>query len=62
MTQNDAGAKDDAAPPEDPARRPEETGFVLDDQLRSAATPFLYLLSSLSIMLAAYFLYSLFHG
>ena len=39
-----------------------DTGFVLDDELNSAATPFLYLLASLVTAVAAYFLYSLLHG
>ncbi len=62
MRENCTGPKSDAVPPEDPARTTEETGFVLDDELCSAASPFLYLLSSLLIALTAYFLYSVLHG
>jgi hypothetical protein len=62
MGGNGTGDKDDAVRPEDAASTTEETGLVLDDELRSAATPFLYLLSSLSIAVAAYILYSVLHG
>ncbi len=62
MAENSTGAKDDAVPPEAPAGTTEESGLGLDDELRSAASPFLYLLSSLLIALAAYFLYSVLHG
>ncbi len=62
MRENCTGPKSDAVPPEGQARTTEETGLVLDDELRSAASPFLYLLSSLLIALAAYFLYSVLHG
>jgi hypothetical protein len=41
---------------------PEDTSLVLDDELNSAATPFLYLLACVVIAVAAYFLYSLLHG
>ena len=62
MGENGTGAKDDPVHPENQASTAEETGLVLDDQLRSAATPFLWLLSSLLIALAAYFLYTLLRG
>ena len=62
MRENGTPADGDMPPPEKPDGRPEETGFVLDDELRSAATPFLYLLASLMAALAAYFLYTLFRG
>jgi hypothetical protein len=57
-----SSANGKASPPDDPARTNEESGLVLDDEIRSAATPFLYLLASLVIALAAYFLYALLHG
>ena len=56
------GARDDAVPPREEARTTEEAGLALDDELTSAATPFLYLLASLVIAIAAYFLYSLLRG
>ncbi len=62
MRENGSGANGDALPPEDPVRRAEESGPVLDEKLRSAASPFLYLLSSLVIAVAAYLLYAVLHG
>jgi hypothetical protein len=56
------GSRANGNPPEDPARTTEESGLVLDDELRSAASPFLYLLSSLLIAVAAYVLYALLRG
>ncbi len=62
MRENSSSANGNALPPDDPARTNEESGLVLDDELRTAATPFLYLLSSLLIAVAAYVLYWLLHG
>ena len=39
-----------------------DTRLILDDELASAAAPFLYLLASLSAVIVAYTLYSLLHG
>ncbi|MGC1585842.1 MAG: hypothetical protein ACLPJW_03210 [Rhodomicrobium sp.] len=55
------GTNGNAAPRDDLARGLEDTGLVLDDELRSAASPFLYLLSILVIAVAAYLLYSFLH-
>jgi hypothetical protein len=54
-----SSANGNARPPEDCVRATEESGLVLDDELRSAASPFLYLLSSLLIAVAAYVVYIL---
>jgi hypothetical protein len=62
MGENSSSANGNAGPPDDQARTNEESGLVLDDELRTAATPFLYLLSSLVIALGAYFLYLLLHS
>jgi hypothetical protein len=62
MGENGSSANGKARPPDDPARTDEESGLVLDDEIRSAATPFLYLLASLVIAVAAYLLYSLLRG
>ncbi len=61
MREDGTSANGDAAPRDDLAGTPEDTGLVLDDRLRSAATPFLYLLSILVIAVAAYLLYSFLH-
>jgi len=57
MRENGTSANGNAAPRNDPAGNPEDTKLVLDDELSSAATPFLYLLSILVIAVAAYVLY-----
>lgn len=62
MGENGTRTNGNAVPPEDRAGTAEETGIVLDDELRSAATPFLYLLASLLIAVAAYTLYAVLHG
>ena len=64
MGKNGASANGNAVPCEElPGTPPErEAPLVLDDQLSTAATPFLYLLSSLVIVIAAYLLYSFLHG
>jgi hypothetical protein len=64
MGKNGASANGNAVPCEElPGTPPErDTALVLDDQLSTAATPFLYLLSSLVIVIAAYLLYSFLHG
>jgi hypothetical protein len=62
MRENSGSANGNSLPPDDPPRTNEESGLVLDDELRTAATPFLYLLSSLLIAVAAYVLYSLLRG
>ena len=54
-----SSANGNARPPEDSVRTTEESGLVLDDELRSAASPFLCLLSSLLIAVAAYVVYVL---
>jgi len=58
MRENGKSANGNAAPRDDLASTPEDTGLVLDDELRSAASPFLYLLSVLVIAVAAYVLYA----
>jgi hypothetical protein len=62
MAKNGSGANGNTLPPDDPVRTKEESGLVLDDELRSAATPILYLLSSLLIAVAAYMVYWFLHG
>jgi len=64
MGKNGAGANGNAVPCEKlPGTPPErDAALVLDDQLSTAATPFLYLLASLLIVIAAYLLFSFLHG
>lgn len=62
MGENGTSANGNAAPRDDLAGTPEDTGLILDDKLSSAASPFLYLLSILVIAVAAYLLYSFLHG
>ena len=62
MRENGSSPNGNARPPEDPVRTTEESGLLLDDELSTAASPFLYLLSSLLIAVAAYVLYALLHG
>ena len=63
MNQNDTGSNGNTPPPpEEAAQPPEETKSVLDDELNSAASPFLYLLSALLIAVAVYFAYRLLRG
>jgi hypothetical protein len=64
MGKNGASANGNAVPREElPGKPPErDAALVLDDQLSTAAAPFLYLLSSLVIVVAAYLLYSFLHG
>ena len=45
-----------------PGSPADDAGFILDEQLDSAAAPILYLLTSLVIAGAAYLLYALLHG
>ena len=60
MGKNGVSADRNAVPREDLPGTPAEkdAALVLDDRLSVAATPFLYLLSSLVIVVAAYLLYS----
>jgi hypothetical protein len=60
MGKNGASADGNAVPRDDLPGTPSErdAALVLDDRLSTAATPFLYLLSSLVIVIAAYLLYS----
>lgn len=62
MGENGSSPNGNAPPPGNPVRTPEKSSLVLDDELRSAASPFLYLLSSLLIAVAAYVLYALLRG
>jgi hypothetical protein len=62
MGENGSSPNGNTPPPEVPVGTTEESGLVLDDELRSAASPFLYLLSSLLIAVAAYVLYALLRG
>jgi len=63
MGKNGASANGNTAPREEPGVPPEtDTALLLDDQLSTAATPFLYLLASLVIVVAAYLLFSFLHG
>jgi hypothetical protein len=64
MAKNGANANGNAIPREDlPGTPPDrDTALVLDDQLNAAAAPFLYLLASLVIVIAAYLLYWYLHG
>jgi hypothetical protein len=64
MGKNGASANGNAMPREDlPGTPPErDAALVLDDRLNAAAAPFLYLLSSLVIVIAAYVLYWFLHG
>jgi hypothetical protein len=64
MRQNGASANGSAIPREDlPGTPPDrDTGLLIEDQLSTAAAPFLYLLSSLVIVIAAYLLFSFLRG
>ncbi len=64
MAENTQSANGNAIARQDLPGKPAnaETGLVLDDELSSAATPFLYLLASILIVVAAYFLYSYLRG
>lgn len=61
MGENGARANGKAVAERDFAGR-EDSSLVLDDELTSAASPFLYLFSVLVIVVAAYLLYSLVHA
>ncbi len=61
MRENGASANGNAARRDDLAGTPEDTRLILNDELSSAASPFLYLLSILVIAVAAYLLYSFLH-
>lgn len=41
---------------------PQSSDVLIDERLSSAAAPFLYLLSIISIAVLGYFLYIVFHG
>jgi hypothetical protein len=64
MRHNGSNSSGKSAPCTEPpsARGERDTGPMLDEQLNSAATPFLYLLSSIIIAAAGYFLYAFLHG
>jgi hypothetical protein len=64
MGKNGASANGNAIPREDmPGTPPDrDPALLIEDQLSTAAAPFLYLLASLVIVIAAYFLYSFLHG
>ena len=62
MKENNTASDGDDARREETAKSAEETGLVLDDELDSAASPFLYLLTALLIAVAGYFVYWLLHG
>jgi hypothetical protein len=64
MGKNGASANGKAVPRDGlPGTPPDsDTSLVLDDRLNAAAAPFLYLLASLVIVIAAYLLYSFLHG
>lgn len=62
MGKNSSSANGNTLPPDETAQTNEESGLVLDDELRTAATPILYLLSSLLIAVAAYLVYLFLHG
>jgi hypothetical protein len=60
MGENGAGANGEAAPRDNSGEAAEEV--ALDNELNSAASPFLYLLSALVIAVAVYVVYSLLRG
>lgn len=62
MRENGSSANGNAVKRNDAAGAREDTRLVLDDELNAAATPFLYLLSSLVIAVAVYLLYAFMHG
>jgi hypothetical protein len=64
MGKNGASANGNAIPREDlPGTPPDrDSALLIEDQLSTAAAPFLYLLSSLVIVIAAYLVYSFLHG
>ncbi|MGO8953955.1 MAG: hypothetical protein ACLPWS_19485 [Rhodomicrobium sp.] len=64
MRENGTGVNGNAVPRDKfPGTPPDsDTGFALDDEISTAATPFLYLLSSVLAVIAAYFLYTYLHG
>jgi hypothetical protein len=63
MKTNDTGSNGSTpAPGKETGPQTEESQSVLDDELNSAASPFLYLLSALLIAVAAYFAYNLLRG
>jgi hypothetical protein len=62
MRDNGTGANGDAVPRDDAAQTAEETKFVLDDELDTAASPFFYLFTALLIAIGAYFVYWLLRG
>ncbi len=63
MTKNGTSANGNAMPGSSlPGKSVEDAGLVLDEELTSAAAPFLYLLSSLVIAAGCYLLYALLHG
>jgi hypothetical protein len=64
MVQNSSNSSGKAAPCSEPAgaRGERDAGRMLDERLNSAAMPFLYLLSSVVIAAAGYFLYVFLHG
>jgi hypothetical protein len=63
MDANDTGSNGNTpAPGKETAPQTEDTQSILDDELNSAASPFLYLLSALLIAVAAYFAYTLLRG
>ena len=64
MRENGTGANGNAVPRDRfPGTPPDsDTGFVLDDEISSAAAPFLYLLSSIIAVIATYFLYTYLYG
>ncbi|MGO9173452.1 MAG: hypothetical protein ACLP7P_16025 [Rhodomicrobium sp.] len=64
MRENGTGENGNAVPRDEfPGTPPDsDTELVLDDEISSAATPFLYLLASIVAVIAAYFLYSYLRG
>jgi hypothetical protein len=63
MTQNGIGVNGNTRPRGNlPGNTADDAGLVLDEELASAAAPFLYLLSSIVIAAGAYFLYALLRG
>ena len=63
MRENGRSANGNAVPRDDmPGRPPEDSGLILDEELNSAAKPFLYLLASVLAAAGAYLLYVFLHG
>ncbi|MGO9545246.1 MAG: hypothetical protein ACLPPF_10675 [Rhodomicrobium sp.] len=63
MRENGTSANGGAIPRDELAGvQPEDTGLILDDELKSAATPFLWLLSSIVVAVSGYLVYSYLHG